>query len=154
RVRCCLAGAMATPAGLATAPPAVGTFSAVAAPCGSAGWSLGCGALGVVRPACPGVAPGCVCWSAPEASGEVVTGCSGAVAGFTVVPLAGILAGWLCDCPDSGVCEPAAGGAVVCWEPAGAGGVLAVWAHACWASNALITNKALTILVVLWIFME
>src|SRR5947209_1174139 len=41
RVWCCLAGAMATPAGREAAPPVVGTFSAVAAPAGSTGF-LGC----------------------------------------------------------------------------------------------------------------
>src|SRR5437660_9348930 len=45
RVWCCLAGAMATPAGFEAAPPAVGTFSALAAPAGSCGF-LGCGASG------------------------------------------------------------------------------------------------------------
>jgi hypothetical protein len=85
RVWCCLAGAIATPAGLAAAPPAVGTLSAVAAPTGSV-CVLGCGASGIVV-VCAGAAlcDGCCCgWS--EASGYVVTGFSGACDGFTVVP--------------------------------------------------------------------
>src|SRR5262245_47589798 len=60
RVRCCRAGAIATPVGLAAAPPAVDTFSAVAAPCGSAGCAFGCGAAGREL-----VWAGCDCWSAP-----------------------------------------------------------------------------------------
>src|SRR6476646_2768951 len=80
RVWCCLAGAMATPAGLAAAPPVVGTLSAVAAPTGSAGF-FGCGASGIVVWAgavCAG-AFGDVCsCCAPVASGYVVTGASGA----------------------------------------------------------------------------
>src|SRR5215831_9856612 len=68
------------------------------------------------------------------------------------MPPAGTFDGWFCDCPDSGVGEAAAGGAVVCWEPAVAWGALAVWAHACWASHTLITNKVLTIFVALCIF--
>ena len=85
RVWCCLAGAMATPAGLAAAPPDVGTLSAVAAPTGSV-CGLGFGPSGTVV-VCAGAAFGDG-WSccAPEASGYVVTGCSGACDGFTLVP--------------------------------------------------------------------
>src|SRR5882724_10916674 len=85
RVWCCLAGAMAMPAGLAAAPPDVGTLSAVAAPTGSVGF-LGCGASGTVVCAAGAVLGDCCsCW-APDASGYVVTGCSGACEGFTLVP--------------------------------------------------------------------
>ena len=88
RVWCCLAGAIATPAGLAAAPPAVGTLSAVAAPTGSV-CGLGFGPSGIVVVVCgaAGVAfdDGCCCgWS--EASGYVVTGFSGACDGLIVVP--------------------------------------------------------------------
>src|SRR6476620_1589239 len=84
RVWCCLAGAMAMPAGLAAAPPDVGTLSAVAAPTGSAGF-LGCGPSGIVVVCGAAFADGCCCdWSA--ASGYVVTGASGACDGFTLVP--------------------------------------------------------------------
>jgi len=85
RVWCCLAGAMATPAGLAAAPPAVGTLSAVAATTGSAGF-LGCGDSGIVVVVCgAALGAGCCC-CVSEASGYVVTGCSGACDGFNVVP--------------------------------------------------------------------
>src|SRR5258707_14893308 len=85
RVWCCLAGAMAMPAGLAAAPPDVGTLSAVAAPTGSVGF-LGCGPSGTVVCAAGAVLGDCCsCW-APDASGYVVTGCSGACDGFTLVP--------------------------------------------------------------------
>jgi hypothetical protein len=47
RVWCCLAGAIAMPAGFAAAPPDVGTLSAVAAPTGSV-CVLGRGASGIV----------------------------------------------------------------------------------------------------------
>src|SRR6478672_5120419 len=68
RVWCCLAGAIATPAGLAAAPPVVGTLSAVAAPTGSV-CGLGFGASGTVV-VCAGAAfgDGWSCCS-PEASG-------------------------------------------------------------------------------------
>src|SRR6476661_5755505 len=56
RVWCCLAGAIATPAGLAAAPPDVGTLSAVAAPTGSV-CGLGFGASGMVV-VCAGAAFG------------------------------------------------------------------------------------------------
>src|SRR5438270_5344261 len=56
RVWCCLAGAMAIPAGRAAAPPVVGTLSAVAAPTGSV-CVLGCGASGTVV-VCAGAASG------------------------------------------------------------------------------------------------
>ena len=84
RVWCCLAGAMATPAGLAAAPPEVGTLSAVAAPTGSAVF-FGCGPSGIVVVVC-GAALGDGCCCVSEASGYVVTGFSGACDGFTVVP--------------------------------------------------------------------
>src|SRR5262249_12860570 len=86
RVWCCLAGAMATPAGLAAAPPAVGTLSAAAAPTGSLGCCFGCGPWG--RLLCCGAVftSGSSC-SVPDASGYVVTGCRGACDGLIVVPL-------------------------------------------------------------------
>src|SRR6185503_13508028 len=85
RVWCCFAGAIATPAGFAAAPPDVGTLSAVAAPTGSV-CGLGFGPSGTVV-VCAGAAFGDG-WSCcvPEASGYVVTGCSGACEGFTLVP--------------------------------------------------------------------
>src|SRR5262249_11228373 len=69
RVWCCLAGAMATPAGLAAAPPAVGKRSAAAAPTGSpvCCCRLGCGPSGM--PVCGVAALGCCCCDVPEASG-------------------------------------------------------------------------------------
>src|SRR5215468_9536125 len=73
RVWCCLAGAMATPAGLAAAPPAVGTLSAAAAPTGSAGF-LGFGPSGTVV-ACAGAAIGSSACCVSFALGYVVTGC-------------------------------------------------------------------------------
>src|SRR6266481_418666 len=66
RVWCCLAGAIAAPAGLAAAPPAVDTPSAAAAPTGSMGRFLGCGLSG--RVLCAGwVVNGCSCCCAPVA---------------------------------------------------------------------------------------
>src|SRR6478735_11891928 len=74
RVWCCLAGAIAIPAGLAAAPPVVGTLSAVAAPTGSV-CVLGFGPSGTVV-VCAGAALGDVCCGWSEASGYVVTGAS------------------------------------------------------------------------------
>src|SRR5689334_20009330 len=77
RVWCCLAGAIATPAGFAAAPPAVGTLSAVAAPTGSAGF-FGCGPSGIV--VCAGaVCAGAVC--AGLAFGDVCSCCAPAASG-------------------------------------------------------------------------
>src|SRR6516225_10784035 len=102
---------MATPAGLAAEPPAVGTLSAVAAPCGSLLGCLGCWGCG----ASGGPAGLCDC-AFPAASGYVVTGCKGACDGLTLVPPAGgfccvALAGaWPCGGEFAGAaCVPAPG---------------------------------------------
>src|SRR5579864_5372390 len=146
RVWCCLAGAIAIPAGLAAAPPVVGTLSAVAAPTGSV-CGLGFGASGTVVVVC-GSALGDV-WSccAPEASGYVVTGASGACDGFTLVPgdagcccCGGCCCGWFWFAGATGCvfCAGAvAGAAVVCVVPGCAwsvvaGGIACAGCVGCW----------------------
>src|SRR5260370_618044 len=81
---------MAAPAGLAAAPPAVGTRSAVAAPTGCVGCcDFGCGASGgfvLCELMLCGVAEDSLC-AAPVASGYVVTGCRGPCEGSMVAGL-------------------------------------------------------------------